>query len=300
MIANKNYKKASKASASIFLFLMSASLVVSKAQALDTSGKILLTSGVSQIEGSAGGGLVPWAVIGGYETEDQIGASVFQTNVNTADYTLETAGVLVGLYDRVELSYAKQNFNTQSVLVGLGLPQNTRIKQNIFAAKVKVFGDAVLQQDTWLPQIAVGVQYKQNEQSYIGLLIGAKDKSGYDYYISATKILLNQSLLYTVNLRATKANQLGILGYGGDKNENYQIKFEGSLAYLLCSTLAVGTEYRQKTDNLSFAKEYDWSDYFIAWAPTKNISLTVAYARLGSIVTQDDQNGLYSSIQVGF
>ena len=175
-----------------------------------------------------------------------------------------------------------------------------KITQNIFAAKVKVLGDAVLEQDSWLPQVAVGVQYKQNEQSFIGLLVGAKDKSGYDYYVSATKIILNQSLLYSLNLRATKANQLGLLGYGGDKNSDYQIRFEGSLAYLLCSTIAVGTEYRQKTDNISFAKEYDWSDYFIAWAPTKNISLTLAYAKLGSIVTQEDQNGLYSSLQIGF
>ena len=295
---NLNYKWSN--SALTFCKVALFSLISFNALAFDSSGKILLTGGVSQIEGSAGGGLVPWAIIGGYETEDQIGFNAFHTNVNTSDYTLEAAGVLVGLYDRVELSYAKQSFNTQSVLLGLGFPQNFRIKQNVFGVKVKLTGDAVLEQDSFLPQIAVGAQYKQNEQSFVGLAIGAKDKSGYDYYISATKILLNQSLLYTVNLRATKANQLGILGYGGDKNENYQLRFEGSLAYLVCSTLTVGTEYRQKTDNLSFAKEYDWSDYFIAWAPTKNISLTLAYARLGSIVGQDDQNGLYSSVQIGF
>ena len=122
----------------LFVSFVAIGLTSLRSHALDTSGKILLTAGVSQIEGSAGGGIVPWAIIGGYETEDQIGASFFQTNVNTNDYTLETAGVLVGLYDRVELSYAKQNFNTQSVLVGLGLPQNFRIKQNVFAAKVKI------------------------------------------------------------------------------------------------------------------------------------------------------------------
>lgn len=266
----------------------------------ETSGKILLTGGVSQIEGSAGGGLAPWAVIGGYGTEDEIGFNVFHTNVNTKDYTLETAGALIGIYDRVELSFAKQNFNTQSVGAALGLGQNFRLVQNIYGLKVKLIGDAVLDQDSLLPQIAIGVQYKQNEQGDIVKSVGAKDSSGYDYYISATKILLNQSLLYTLNLRATKANQLGILGFGGDKNEAYQIKFEGTLAYLLCQTLAVGVEYRQKSDNLSIAKETDWSDAFIAWAPTKNISLTLAYAKLGEIVLQKDQNGLYSSLQIGF
>ncbi len=275
-------------------------LFTSSSLALETSGKILLTAGVSQIEGAAGGGLAPWAVIGGHGTEDEFGASVFHTNVNTKDYTLETAGAMIGIYDQIELSYAKQSFNSQAAVLGFGLPQNFRFVQNIFGVKVKLFGDAVLEQDSFIPQVAVGVQFKQNEQGDIVKSIKAADQSGYDYYVSATKIVLNQSLLYTVNVRATKANQLGILGYGGDKNNDYQFKFEGSLAYLLCQTVAVGVEYRQKPDNLKFAKENDWKDIFLAWSPTKNISLTLAYAELGEIVLQRDQNGLYSSLQVGF
>ena len=34
-------------------------------------GKLLLTGGVSQLEGAAGGGITPWAVIGGYGTRDR-------------------------------------------------------------------------------------------------------------------------------------------------------------------------------------------------------------------------------------
>lgn len=33
-------------------------------------GRLLLTGGVSTIEGAGGGGLVPWALIGGYGTRD--------------------------------------------------------------------------------------------------------------------------------------------------------------------------------------------------------------------------------------
>ncbi|MDE2280798.1 MAG: DUF3034 family protein, partial [Xanthomonadaceae bacterium] len=39
----------------------------------NVSGKLLLTGGVSQIEGSAGGGLTPWALIGSYGTQGQFG-----------------------------------------------------------------------------------------------------------------------------------------------------------------------------------------------------------------------------------
>ena len=40
-------------------------------------GRLLATGGVTQLEGAAGGGIVPWAVIGGYGTRDEIGATGF-------------------------------------------------------------------------------------------------------------------------------------------------------------------------------------------------------------------------------
>ena len=43
--------------------------------------KLLLTGGVSQVEGAAGGGLTPWALIAGYGTRDQVGAQAFATAV---------------------------------------------------------------------------------------------------------------------------------------------------------------------------------------------------------------------------
>lgn len=41
--------------------------------------------------------------------------------------------------------------------------------------------------------------------------LGAKEDSGTDYYISATKIFLSQNLLANATMRRTKANQLGVL-----------------------------------------------------------------------------------------
>ena len=81
----------------------------------DTGGKLLLTGGVSQVEGAAGGGLTPWALIGGYGTDDQFGGSAFITRVDVGDYHLDTIGALVGIHDRVEFSIARQRFNTEKV-----------------------------------------------------------------------------------------------------------------------------------------------------------------------------------------
>jgi len=264
------------------------------------SDRLLLTGGVSQVEGSAGGGLTPWAVIGGYGTQDEIGANAFYTQVNLPDYQLNDVGALIGFYNRVELSFAQQRFDTEQVGAALGLGNGFTFQQDVIGVKVRLFGDAVLDQDSWMPQVSVGVQHKKNDQDAVLQLIGARSDEGNDYYVMATKLWLSQSLLLNVTLRFTKANQIGLLGFGGDKNDSYQAEFEGSAAYMLSRNWAIGAEYRQKPDNLGIAREDDWYDAFVAWAPTKNVSLTLAYADLGNIVGKDNQRGLYASIQVGF
>jgi len=269
-------------------------------QGRGTSGKLLLTGGVSQVEGAAGGGLTPWAVIGGYGTRDQIGANAFYTKANLNDYSLDSYGVLVGFYDRVELSVSRQKFDTQAVGGLLGLGNGFTFTQDTFGVKVKLAGDAVLEQDRWLPQISVGAQYKKNDQAGVLTFIGARDDSGVDYYVSATKLYLAQSLLLNGTVRFTKANQFGILGFGGDRNDSHRAQFEGSAAYLVNRHLAIGAEYRTKPNNLGIADEDDAWDVFVAWAPYKNVSLTVAYVDLGNIVIRDDQRGVYASLQVGF
>ncbi len=262
--------------------------------------KLLLTGGVSQVEGSAGGGLTPWAVIGGYGTRDQIGGNAYYTRVGLDDYHLDSYGVLVGLYDRVEISLSRQRFDTERVGGALGLGDGFAFTQDTLGVKVRIAGDAVLEQDSWLPQIAIGAQYKRNDQPGVLAFVGARDDSGIDAYVSATKLFLDRSLLVNGTVRFTKANQFGILGFGGDRNDDYEPMFEGSVAYLLNRHLAIGGEYRMKPDNLGIAAEDDAWDVFVAWAPRKHVSLTVAYVDLGNIVIRDSQRGVYASLQVGF
>ena len=263
------------------------------------TGKLLLTGGVTQVEGAAGGGLAPWAVIGGQGTRDQIGGSAYYTRVDVGDYALDSYGALVGFHDRVEISVARQDFDTRAVGSALGLGQGYVIRQDIVGVKVKLAGDAVLEQDRWMPQLAIGLQHKRNKRGALLSAIGAQDDSGTDVYLSATKLYLDQSLLLNTTLRFTKANQFGILGFGGDRNDDYRAQFEGSVAYLINRHLAFGAEYRMKPDNLGIAQEDDAFDVFLAWAPTKNVSVTVAYVDLGNIVIADDQRGVYASLQVG-
>lgn len=270
------------------------------------SGKLLATGGVSEVEGAGGGGLTPWALITGYGTKDSYGANVHYTELQTQDYRLTSPGVSFGLFDRVELSLAHQDF------VGTGAALDAvRIRQDIVGLKVRVAGDAVYDQTSLLPQIALGTQIK-TDHGVFGLEslgvhnasdLGAKSNSGTDFYVAATKVFLNESILTDFTLRFTKANEFGLLGFGGDRNDAYRAEPEFSLAYLFSRKLAAGVEYRAKPHNLSIDDEHDAYDLFVAWFPSHNLSFTLAYVDLGSIVkpfNPTNQQGFYISAQVGF
>lgn len=275
-------------------------------------GKLLLTGGVSSIEGAAGGGLTPWAVTGGYGTAGEWGGSAFATRTRTQDFTLDAYGVALAYGDRIELSLARQSFDTGPVGTALTLP-GLRLRQDIVGLKLRLAGDAVLDSDRWMPQVAIGVQHKTADPGGLAptlTAIGARD-SGTDVYLSATKLLLAQGLLVNGTLRATKANQNGLLGFGGAGHTRYTFQPEVSIAWLLSRQLAIGLEYRAKPDNFrdvtalgaGALAEDDWADVFIAWAPSKHLSLTAAYVDAGKVVpgvVARRQTGAYLSAQVAF
>lgn len=268
-------------------------------------GKFIATGGVSMVEGSGGGGIVPWALITGYGTRDSWGASAFATRVSTQDYRLMSYGVAAGICDRIELSLARQEFEGR-----LAPLDQLRIKQDIVGAKVRVAGDAVYEQDSWMPQIAVGLQYKRNKGvdglAALGVAnvkqLGAKSEHGTDFYIAATKILFEQSLLLNATLRSTRANQMGLMGFGGDKESSRKLMPELSAGYLLTRKLVLGAEYRRKPHNLGVDNEKAYKDIFLAWLPNRHFSLTAAYADLGTITVFNakTQRGAYLSAQLAF
>src|SRR3989344_4567827 len=229
--------------------------------------RLLATSGVSQVEGAAGGGLTPWAVIGGHGSSDQVGASAYATHIRTqGKFNLNIQGVAVGVKNRVEVSMARWSFKFSDTVPGKSA------QMNVLGAKVRVLGDAVYDQDVWWPQVSVGFQHKHNE----------------DFKLVPTL------------LRATRANQFGILGFGGDLGNRHQLMPEASLAVLLRDDLAVGAEWRAKPDRLSAFKEENAWDAFVAWFPHRNLSLTAAWLELGNIADKPSQRSLYLSAQLGF
>lgn len=268
-------------------------------------GKLSATGGVIQLEGAGGGGLVPWALITGYGTRDSWGASAHGTMVRTQDYSLDTAGLAVGIGDRVELSLAQQRFRGS-----LAPLDRLAIGQDIVGVKLRLAGDAVVDQDRLLPQIAVGALFKRNRGvKGLGALgvtnvtqLGARDDHGTDLYLAATKVVLDASLLLNATVRLTRANQMGLLGFGGDRGNSYRAMPEVSAAYMVNRKLVAGLEYRRKPHNLGVDPEKAYYDAFVAWFPSKHLSVTAAYAVLGEITVFNPQRqrGAYLSLQTGF
>ncbi|MBI2993194.1 MAG: DUF3034 family protein [Gammaproteobacteria bacterium] len=266
-------------------------------QGFDTGSRLLATGGITQIEGAAGGGLVPWAVLSGYGQKDEWGGDLFVTYARTDDYALGAAGVSVAFGNRVEFSLSTQLLDIDDLADDLGLPDDT-LRQEIVGVKARLLGDLIY---GVVPQFSAGLQYKHNADFDVPALTGARDDDDIDFYLNASRLWLSgiygYPVLVNVGLRFSRANQLGLLGFGGDKDGSRDTLFEASAGILLRRDLLLGYEYRQKPDNLSFAAEDDWQDAFLAWFPNKYLSLTGAWIDLGSVAGKSGQDGFYFSVE---
>jgi hypothetical protein len=313
------------------------------AHAFDLGG-LVTTGAVTAVGGAAGGGVVPWALIGGYTTQDQIGGTAFYTHVFLRNYQLATYGGLFALSDRVELSFAHQDFQLGStgntldgkIIGALGLPSNTpdsalphalqlgnaNLNQDIAGVKVRLYGNAVYDQDTLIPQISVGYEYHRNENTSFVRAIGTRP-TGNEYYLAATKVWLNglfgHYTMVSADLDFTNAIQNGLLGFGGvgehGPKTGYHVEPEFAVGYWLNNNVVIGGEYRLMPHyqvvapgnvpgfgplGNALSKTSDWKDLYIAYFPVKYISVTLAYADLGTIASEKNQNGVYLSATASF
>ena len=219
-------------------------------------------------------------------------------------------------------------------LVGGVDPWNTTIKMHVVGAKIRVIGEAIYDSDNLIPQVAVGGFYKWNENKALLETLQSDKSKDYEAYISVTKIFFPLSTLLNVTGRYSAANQTGLTGFGDD----HKMRVEASLAYLLKKDTAIGVEFQQHGHNADgknvtlgggvdlttlvnnptlgpvlsdlgvnkglintlTQKESNWYDAFVAFFPSKNLSITMAMAYLGNITFTPNQTGFYISLQAAF
>ncbi len=265
-------------------------LLLSCLNANATGSKILATGGASSIEGAAGGGIVPWAVINGYASSGQWSVTGYASQVGVDDFTLNSAGIGLSYDNSYEVSFARQRLQLDTM--------GGELEQQIIGLKYKVAGELLYSR---MPQISVGLQLKKHLDFAIPSAVGARDDHGTDLYVAASKVWLDaiwgRNLLLNATLRATKGQQTGLLGFGTVDNNHYQWLGEFSAVLLLNPQWAVGAEFKQKPNQLAFAREDHWRDLFVAWFANKHLSLVAGHVDLGSIATFPRQTGYYLALE---
>ena len=257
---NGNIRGFGRKAATVLALGASIAAVSSPASAgIYDAGKVLATSGVNITDGAAGGGVTPWAVIAGYETNQGINGSIHYTYANLPNYSLNSLGAAVGFYDRFELSYAYDLLPTGSTFNTVGLlantltgggandtgidPFNTSIRMDIFGAKLRVLGESIYDSDNLIPQVALGAFYKINHNDELLNTLLANKRKDFEAYVAITKIFFPLDLLVNVTVRYTSANQTGLTGFGGPNKNAREFRPEVSFAYLLAKNIAIGAEY---------------------------------------------------------
>jgi len=251
--------------------------------------KVLATGGATSIEGSAGGGITPWALINGYASSSQWAATSFVSSVQVDDFTLHSFGLAVSYDDRWEWSLARQKFQLDSI--------GGELKQDIVGVKYRLAGELLY---TELPEISLGIQYKHNQDFALPKAVGAGSDHGVDYYLAASKVFFaavaGRNLLLNATLRSSNAHQTGLLGFAGEGVKRKWL-VESSAVLFLNSQWALGTEFKQKPNQLAFADEQHWRDLFVAYFVNKQLSVVFAAVDLGDIAGLPNQNGWYLSLE---
>lgn len=273
------------------VWLMLALLTATPAMAGD--GRLLGSGGLGSLDGAAGGGMLPWAVIAGHGERRQWDLVASTSYVDTGEFDLRSHSVAIGWDNRLELSFARLSLGLDA-LVDSGQFPNQRLDTDVLAAKLRLGGDFIY---GLAPQFSLGLQWRRSRDADLVRFASADDDQGFDVYLNASKLwidgIASLRTVGTVGVRSTDANQLGLAGF----SEQRTLTWEGSLAVFVHPNWLLGAEYRSKPDRLVFAREDDWSNVFVAWLPSRHWHFALAYADLGSIGGFDHQRGFYFSVQ---
>ena len=273
------------------LYLLSLCVLALQASAAD--GRLRGSGGLLSVEGAAGGGLVPWAVIAGHGERGEWDLVAGATVVDTGDFDLRSTALALAWDNRLELSYARMSLGLDA-LVERGLFPDRRLDTEVLGAKLRLGGDLIYGSG---PQVSLGLQWRRSRDPDLVMLASAENQQGADVYLSASKLWVDgigsRRTLASLTLRSTTAHQLGLAGFSDRRSTT----LEGSVAVFVHPDWLLGVEYRGKPDRLASAHEDDWSNVFMAWLPSKQWHLALAYADLGSIGGISGQRGYYFSVQ---
>ncbi|MES1933622.1 hypothetical protein T35B1_13508 [Salinisphaera shabanensis T35B1] len=255
--------------------------------------RLWATGGVTNVNGTAGGGITTWAVLNGYASDGESTLNLSTSTARVDDFNLQTLSVGFNWANRLAVTVAHNRLDVKPLAID--------IRQQTVGLKLRLAGEALYDR---FGQYSVGMQYTHNADFGVPALLGAADNHGVDFYFAASKVFLaaiaNRNVIVNATARATRANQLGLLGFGSANDNSYELVGEVSAGLFLDRRWLIGAEYRQKPDKLDSVTEDDWKTLYLVYVPSRALAFTLAYVDLGRVAGFDDQTGYFLSLQTGF
>ncbi len=261
---------------------------------------------ITNVDGQAGGGLVPWALLSS-------GPTVAMTHLGTQNLGIDSVAINTSFANRVEISYARNMLDVMGTALG-GANNHANVDNYGIKVKLNDMGDM-------MPQFAVGIVNKRASGGLVDNVVATPtsgiNTSGTDVYGAASKIVSigGKTVLLNGVLRASKANQLGFLGFSGGNTAGaktgYSIKPEVSAEICAAENVIFGVEYRAQpsngangTANGAVLYQNAAYDFHVVYVANKNFTLTAAYTNLGQVAPAltgtNKQNGMLVQAQVNF
>lgn len=272
-----------------------------------------------QIEGAGGVGLTELAyLVNPSETGSPFGLPSFSaTHVQAAHKAVEVLAISETLFGRIEISYGYNYVGLgdfhDAVQDHLGVDVSRNdVKLHNLNARALLVKEGAFDQP-WVPAVTAGVHYKYNDgikdvdRDLGGALynaLGVNDNDGVDYTLTATKLLKNglpRPAFVSATARNTSAAQLGWLGF----TDHRVTVFEGNAGIFARDKLILAAEYRQKPDQLKevpgvLGNEDDWWTLAVAYIVNDRLTLSAAYANLGTMLNHEEPAALWLQAKYEF
>jgi hypothetical protein len=208
-------------------------------------------------------------------------------------------------WKRLELGFGYDSFQLGDLPTQIALAQGPAINNSVSLYNANARLQLLKENDfdqKWIPALTFGTHYKNNDgigqinNQLGGALhaIGITDNEGVDFTLYASKLFtfLPRPVLLELGGRATKAAEIGLLGF----TDSYSFLFEGNLGIFLTDRLILAGEWRQQPNDYRtipglVGSSGTWWTVDLAYVLSKHMTVAAGYGNFGNVLNHQANAG---------
>jgi hypothetical protein len=310
----------------LVLFLVSPAIAVQYFTPEEAAKSYSITAPYTTTDGVAGGGLVPHAYLSGVshwpnpegnmKIVNKPRLATWYVSLPEADLNWFSIGGNITMFNRLELGFAENYINIDEPASIATSEMGLDLDNNLVALSSKLL---LVKEEKWLPEISIGAVYKYTNFDNLEVFEHEgkemySNNKGIDFFGVASKMFfiplphmaLPLPLFMNAGVKSTKAQQLGVVGFGDERDE----VFFGSTSILVPANIIFpfiknglfifGFEYVDDVDvgmnSLGPMKTNRQYDVHIVYDTNKNLAFILSYLNTGnSDFKKSVKNNLNSS-----